>query len=143
MDCVIDECKDVKYGQKLWNNADHTVERLPPYLEGAVLFQLPYKKIIKGTVFTIKAPPSFHVYVAYKENRGWSDDDFSSEDGGDGKTWEWIGGEVGYKRTAKMLPRSSPILTRIWRHVIGSNSSIQLPKTTNDEFVAAIFLVEG
>ena len=103
------------------------------------MFQLPYEKIKKGTVFSINThAPSADIYIAQKEGekRGWCDFGLI------GQNWSQKDGKV---RAIFAGDRPSVLsLSKIWHTKInGQPASAKLPKVITPETIAAIFVVEG
>ena len=127
------------------------IENLPEFLKGGTLFQLSKYTLSIGTVFNIKCPPSFDIYVTYKENKGWKNGEFLSKSDTSTKSWELIEGSVSYTRNkdskleaiTSYLWSNTSALDKIWKAKSGPGVSTTLPPITDEKPVAAIFLVEG
>ena len=104
------------------------------------MFQLPYKKVPKGTVFRIKTHfPSSVIYVVHRAHSGWDESSFNENTEVTNK-WERKPGEIVMKPYDKY---HAPFLPYIWCHRIEKDVPMNLPEITHHETFAAIFLVQG
>ena len=126
---------------KIWNNRDATIKDIPDYLKGAILFQLPYKDIQKGTIFSIVACEQSDIYIAHEEAKGkrngWSESTLR-EDGKNG--WEPCPGPV-----ITIVTNNTPFckLPNIWCRTAQRGQTINFPEVETSETVAAIFVKES
>ena len=125
----------------MWNDSDHTIKKLPAFLEGSILFQLPKKYILKGTSFKMKCPINSDIYIAYKGDRN----SLPLQQ----QTWESKSEEIFYECVKKALTLKDSYqtvkiskLSNIIHHKNTSNTTIELPRPRKN-VTLAIFLVEG
>ena len=85
----------ISSGDTLWNDSGHTIKKLPAFLEGSILFQLPKKYILKGTSLKIKCPINSNIYIAYKGDRN----SLSLQE----QNWESKSDEISYECVKKAL----------------------------------------
>lgn len=130
---------DVQNGDAIWNKKGITILKLPDYLEGAILFRLPYGEINPGTIFTIVTRPSSTIYIARTKDSGWPDATFSNNRSYPG--WKEEYGEVTTKRP-NVTPKAAPKL-KIWSKQTGTDNSTELSPTSTGIATVAIFVKEG
>ena len=131
----------ISVGDTLWNDSDHTIKKLPAYLEGSILFQLPKKYILKGTSLKMKCPINSDIYIAYKGERN----SLPLQQ----QNWESKSEEISYECVKKALTLKDSYqtvkiskLSNIIHHKNTSNTTIELPRPRKN-VTLAIFLVEG
>ena len=131
----------ISSGDTLWNDSGHTIKKLPAFLEGSILFQLPKKYILKGTSLKIKCPINSNIYIAYKGDRN----SLSLQE----QNWESKSDEISYECVKKALTLKDSYqtvkiskLSNIIHHKNTSNTTIELPRPRKN-VTLAIFLVEG
>ena len=136
----IKKWQNVQEGGKLFSDKRDTIYKLPDFLKGSFVFQLPYKKVPKGTVFTIQTHfPSSEIYLVHRAHSGWNESNIT--DNLEATTrWERKPGEIVMKPFDKY---HAPFLPYIWCHRIEKGVPMNLPEITHDETFAAIFLVQG
>ena len=131
----------ISVGDTLWHDSDHTIKKLPVFLEGSILFQLPKKYILKGTSLRMKCPINSGIYIAYKGER--SSLPLRQQN------WKLTSEEISYECVKKALTLKDSYqtvkiskLSNIIHHKNTSNTTIQLPRPRKN-VTLAIFLVQG
>ena len=114
----------------VWVDRNYKFSNLPDYLEGTLLFQLPYKAIRQGQVTEILVHQPSTLYLGHDSNRN----------GGFQKTlpnngWELVVNNAGIKTGGGNLDF-------IWKKVVPNDSltRISLPETTTSETTHCIFV---
>ena len=114
----------------VWVDRNYKFSNLPDYLEGTLLFQVPYKAIRQGTVTEILVHQPSTLYLGHELSRN----------GGFQKTlpkfgWELVTNEAGIKTGGGNLDY-------IWKKVVSNDSltTISLPETTTSETTHCIFV---
>ena len=114
----------------VWVDRNYKFSNLPDYLEGTLLFQLPYKAIRQGQVTEILVHQPSTLYLGHD----------SSRNGGFQKTlpnngWELVANNAGIKTGGGNLDF-------IWKKLVPNDSltRISLPETTTSETTHCIFV---
>ena len=114
----------------VWVDRNYKFSNLPDYLEGTLLFQLPYKAIRQGTVTEILVHQPSTLYLGHESNRN----------GGFPKTlpkygWELVTSNAGIKTGGGGLDY-------IWKKVVSNDSltTISLPDTKTSETTHCLFV---
>lgn len=139
----IEICKNVQEKTQIWNDKGAYIKQLPDFLKDAILFQLPWQNIKKGTVFTITAPPSSDIYIAHQEDSGWIDESLlNMTDPAD--RWKDVNGVLQLKTSGTGMPYYTPTKPlRILHRKTGSDNVTKLPEIQKEQTLAGIFLIEG
>ena len=122
-------------GILLWNDTDYTIEALPPFLEGSILFQGP-QNISSKTSITVENIQPLTLYVAVNSNR----------DGGLSSTlplegWTLADGNVTFKGINGL-----EYMDQIWTKNVTTSASgftDTIFTTTKDGLTPAIFFKNG
>ena len=138
----IQKIDNVHVTNRVWNNRNAVIKELPDFLKGAMLFQLPYKDIQRGTIFSITACEQSDVVIAHEDAKvngrnGWSEDTLRI----DGiRGWQPCPAPV-----LTIVSNNTPFCTlpKIWSRGLQKGQTMELPEVETSETVAAIFVVEG
>ena len=138
----IQKIDNVHVTNLIWNNRNATIKELPDFLKGAILFQLPYKDIQKGTIFSISTVEQCDIVIAHEDAKvngrnGWAESTLKI----DGiRGWEPCPAPV-----LTIVSDNTPFctLSKIWSRRAQKGQIIELPEIETSETVAAIFVVEG
>ena len=131
----------ISVGDTLWNDSDHTIKKLPAFLEGSILFQLPKKYILKGASFRMRCPINSDIYIAYKGERNSLHLQRQN--------WESNSEEISYECVKKALTLNDRYqavkiskLSNIIHHKNTNQIHFELPRPRKN-VTLAIFLVQG
>ena len=126
-----------KRKERIWSNRNDTIEELPDFLEGTILFQLPFETIPKGTSLSITSDECSEVFIACEENG----DREIFEKSLTKLRWKKKVGNVRITRsninTSKQL-----VLSTIWHRSLEAGGTT-LPPVTIDKLSIAVFIKEG
>ena len=138
----IQKIDSVHLTNRIWNNRNATINELPEFLKGAILFQLPYKDIQKGTIFSVTTCEQSDIVIAHEDAKvngrnGWSEETLRI----DGiRGWQPCPGPV-----LTIVSNNTPFctLTKLWSIRAQQGDTIHLPEVETSETVAAVFVLEG
>ena len=138
----IQKIDNVHVSNIIWNNRNATIKELPEFLRGSILFQLPYKDIQKGTIFSISACEQCDIVIAHEEAKvngrnGWAESTLKI----DGiRGWEPCPAPV-----LTIVSNNTPFctLSKIWSRRAQKGQIVHFPEVETSETVAAIFVIEG
>lgn len=121
----------------IWSNNNDTIKELPDFLEGTILFQLPFKAIPAGSSLSIVSDEWSDIFIAHEEKEG----EEIFEKNLTKLRWNKKEGEV--RITRSNINSSKQLdLSTIWHRRIKPGGT-HLPEIQISNTAIAIFIKEG